>query len=374
MFPAGIRSSGKIFSGLGCGGEGRMKRFLVLVTLLPTMLEAQARTTASAFIAADEGIAGDPLLVGAAVAREAGIFGVRLGLGVDITAPPPQPEGDGVRGATSGLWSTDADGLLFFGNPRSGASIVPYALAGVGLRGLQSNGRLGVALNLSYGGGFRSPIGAGLGLEGELRYRDSFAELSGGAAPVVSNGLEVRFGMTMGWGGGSPLRSRPVSPPATRGIPPTIRASAPAGSADARARVAFATLSTAERYQGVPYRWGGNTPQEGFDCSGFIRYVYGQHGITVPRVSRDQARFGTPLPLDVRSLEPGDILAFASNGRDVDHTAIYAGNGRIIHSSSSGGGVRYDDLYTQRGDWYLRHMVAARRVIDDGSIFRGWSG
>jgi hypothetical protein len=349
-----------------------MKRFLALLLLVPSALSAQTRTTISAFVAADEGVPGDPLLVGGALARESGIFGLRLGLGVDVTAPAPL-DAD-ARGPTSGLWTTDADGLLFFGNPNRGATLVPYAVAGVGMRGLQSDGRLAAALNFSYGGGFRSPLGYGLGLEGEIRYRDSFVELPVRTAPVVRNGLEVRFGMTMGWGGAAPRPAPAVTPPPVPRVPASIPGSRPIGaSADARMRVASAALSTAERYQGVPYRWGGNTPQEGFDCSGFIRYVFAQHGVTVPRVSRDQARHGQALPLDVAALEPGDIIAFASDGRVVDHTAIYAGNGRIIHSSSSGGGVRYDDLYSQRGNWYLRHMVAARRVIDDGGAFRGWS-
>jgi hypothetical protein len=351
-----------------------MKRFLVLLLLTPATLGAQTRTTVTAFVAADEGVVGDPLLMGAMLARESGIFGVRLGLGVDITAPAPVEET--MRGPSSGLWTTDADALLFIGNPRSGAALTPYVVGGIGMRGLQSEGRLGAALNFSYGGGFRSPIGLGLGMEGEVRYRDSFVELPVRANPVVRNGLEVRFGLTAGWGGASRPSSAPaVTPPPVRGTPSSIPTSLPTAgaAADARLRIAYAALSTAERYQGVPYLWGGNTPQ-GFDCSGFIRYVYAQHGITVPRVSRDQARHGIGLPLDVRHFEPGDILAFASDGRVVDHTAIYAGNGRIIHSSSSGGGVRYDDLYSQRGDWYLRHMVAARRVIDGGAgLFSGWS-
>jgi hypothetical protein len=351
-----------------------MKRILALLLLAPATLSAQTRTTVTAFVAADDGVVGDPLLMGATVARESGIFGLRLGLGVDITAPAPVDET--MRGPSSGLWSTDADALLFIGNPRGGAALTPYAVGGIGMRGLQSEGRLGAALNFSYGAGFRSPIGMGLGMEGEIRYRDSFVELPARSSPVVRNGLEVRFGLTAGWGGGPrrPVSAPAVAPPPVRGIPRSIPTSLPTASAeaDARLRIAYAALSTAERYQGVPYLWGGNTPQ-GFDCSGFIRYVYAQHGVTVPRVSRDQARHGIALPLDVRYFEPGDILAFASDGRVVDHTAIYAGNGRILHSSSSGGGVRYDDLFSQRGDWYLRHMVAARRVIDGGAGFRGWS-
>jgi hypothetical protein len=65
-------------------------------------------------------------------------------------------------------------------------------------------------------------------------------------------------------------------------------------------------------------------------------------------------------------VSPGDLVMFEEGGR-IGHVAIYAGKNRIIHSTSSGGGVRYDDLTTQRGQWFVDHMVAARRVTPDAS-------
>jgi cell wall-associated NlpC family hydrolase len=125
-------------------------------------------------------------------------------------------------------------------------------------------------------------------------------------------------------------------------------------------------IRTGERYIGVPYRWGGNTPREGMDCSGFTRYVFAKHGIQIPRTSRQQATVGYRLPRSWRSVRPGDLVMFANSGGRINHVAIYAGNNRILHSTSSGGGVRYDDLRTQRGRWFADHMVAARRVVSNG--------
>jgi peptidoglycan DL-endopeptidase CwlO len=143
------------------------------------------------------------------------------------------------------------------------------------------------------------------------------------------------------------------------------------GSAPSRARIpaspaasaaAEHVLRIADSYIGVKYVWGGNTPSEGFDCSGFTKYVFAKYGITLPRTSREQVHAGTAVAPDFRALRPGDIMLFAEPGQAISHVAIYAGNGRIIHSSSSVGGVGYTDLNTG-GEWFVEYFVAARRIL-----------
>jgi cell wall-associated NlpC family hydrolase len=121
-------------------------------------------------------------------------------------------------------------------------------------------------------------------------------------------------------------------------------------------------IPTAERYIGVKYKWGGTSPTGGFDCSGYVQYVFAKHGVKLPRTSRAQASAGDRVALDFAALRTGDLLMFASKGQPISHVAIYAGNKRIIHSSKSGSGVRYDNLTTARGAWYRENAVVARRV------------
>lgn len=125
-------------------------------------------------------------------------------------------------------------------------------------------------------------------------------------------------------------------------------------------------IESGDEFVGVPYVWGGTSPA-GFDCSGFVQYVFREHDVALPRTSRQMAHAGRPVAPHIADLVQGDLMLFY--GRDhavIDHVAIYAGNNRILHSSSSGHGVRYDDLSTKRGHYFVTHLVAARRVTEDG--------
>jgi cell wall-associated NlpC family hydrolase len=113
---------------------------------------------------------------------------------------------------------------------------------------------------------------------------------------------------------------------------------------------------------GTPYQWGGSD-DNGFDCSGLIKYAYEQHGIILPRVSRDQARAGRPVEPRVAALMPGDILGFSIEGDRVTHVGLYVGNGQFIHSAT--GGVQLSNLVGSDGEstWWTSRWIASRRII-----------
>jgi cell wall-associated NlpC family hydrolase len=120
----------------------------------------------------------------------------------------------------------------------------------------------------------------------------------------------------------------------------------------------LAVVETAYHAIGTPYLWGGSGAN-GFDCSGLIRYAYGEFGIQLPRISGDQVIEGDPVELEVESLHPGDILGFSTVvGGEVTHVGLYVGDGEFIHSSTSG--VRVSDLRTP---YWQRHFIAARRIL-----------
>lgn len=101
-------------------------------------------------------------------------------------------------------------------------------------------------------------------------------------------------------------------------------------------------LDIAASLKGIPYKWGGNTPASGMDCSGYVKYVYGKLGVNLPRTSATQA---AALPrVDPKSAVPGDLVFFATNGR-VHHVGIYAGNGMMWNSPKTGSHVRLQKVW-----------------------------
>ena len=117
---------------------------------------------------------------------------------------------------------------------------------------------------------------------------------------------------------------------------------------------------------GTPYRYGGNTPESGFDCSGLIGYVYRDAvGIKLPRSTREL--ISMPVP-NVRrdALQTGDLVFFATaGGGQVSHAGIYVGEGRFVHAPSSGGTVRLESLSTA---YWQRSYLNAKRVIPGGQL------
>lgn len=113
---------------------------------------------------------------------------------------------------------------------------------------------------------------------------------------------------------------------------------------------------------GTPYRWGGTTPDNGFDCSGLVSYVFRTAlGVELPRVSREMAREASAeLINDRASLAAGDLVFFGRKGR-VDHVGIYVGEGRFLHAPSTGKDVRTDTLLS--GYWGDKFMQARRMAL-----------
>jgi cell wall-associated NlpC family hydrolase len=109
--------------------------------------------------------------------------------------------------------------------------------------------------------------------------------------------------------------------------------------------------------QGVPYRYGKDSPEEGFDCSGFVRHVYQQQGIKLPRTVEDMAMSLPQIPKnDVHS---GDLVFFNTNGNTFSHVGIYVKNDRFVHAPSRRTGkVLVSSLKNQ---YWHKHYIGARR-------------
>ena len=145
--------------------------------------------------------------------------------------------------------------------------------------------------------------------------------------------------------------SRPVSSHFPSSSAPPVRTTPPLTDEQAH-DIAIHALGLV----GTPYRYGGNTPESGFDCSGLIGYVYrNQVGTPPPRTVAQLDTWG--YPIDGSQLRAGDLVVFGTGARP-NHAGIYVGEGRFVHAPSTGGTVRLD--YLQSRHW-ARQNAAFRR-------------
>lgn len=116
----------------------------------------------------------------------------------------------------------------------------------------------------------------------------------------------------------------------------------------------------AMNFIGVRYRRGGNSAEQGFDCSGFTRYVF-EHsiGLVLPRRADEQAHKAGLAAVQREELRPGDLVFFNTMRRAFSHVGIYVGDGKFIHSPRSGGEVRIEDM---RGGYWSKRFNGARRA------------
>jgi len=133
----------------------------------------------------------------------------------------------------------------------------------------------------------------------------------------------------------------PVSAPSAPSAPPSTAPPARYGG----------VVGIAMRYLGTPYVWGGASPS-GFDCSGFVMYVFSQIGVSLPHSSYAQYGYGSPVSLG--SLQPGDLVFFDGLG----HVGIYIGGGSFIHAPHTGDVVKISSI----SGWYSSTFVGGRRL------------
>lgn len=156
---------------------------------------------------------------------------------------------------------------------------------------------------------------------------------------------------------GNPHRAQPTfrgSQSALANLPARAPSAASAGEAN---DILFRAIGLV----GTPYRWGGNTPAGGFDCSGLVDYIYRTAaGIQLPRTSRDMASVDGHKVKKMALLASGDLVFFDIGGA-ISHVGVYVGKGRFVHAPNSGGTVRLDDI---DGPYWGNHFAYGKRVLN----------
>lgn len=154
-----------------------------------------------------------------------------------------------------------------------------------------------------------------------------------------------------------------------KGLVPTAAAVESNAMVNRARDVASEMVMTAMNFLGVPYRRGGSSADEGFDCSGFTRHVF-EHslGLLLPRRADQQAQDSSLAKVQREELRPGDLVFFNTMRRAFSHVGIYVGDGKFIHSPRAGGEVRIEDM---RQAYWAKRFNGARRaeagVADPGA-------
>ena len=146
----------------------------------------------------------------------------------------------------------------------------------------------------------------------------------------------------------------PFPTPARRPAPPPP--AAPVATAGTLPSDGYSITGTALSLRGIPYRNGGSDPR-GFDCSGFVEYVFGRHGISVPRTVGELYRSGASVDRD--AVQAGDLLFFSTTGPGVSHVGMAIGGDEFVHAPSSAGVVRVERF---SGSYWFPRFVGARRL------------
>ena len=115
---------------------------------------------------------------------------------------------------------------------------------------------------------------------------------------------------------------------------------------------------TAERFVGIPYRWGGENVFDGMDCSGFVRAVYNLCGISIPRTSRDQFKAGAAVTKN--ALRDGDLVFFGAGEDKINHVGIYVGGGKFVHAPRQGEEIK---VSTVDESYFEKRFIGARRYF-----------
>ena len=179
-----------------------------------------------------------------------------------------------------------------------------------------------------------------------------------------------RYGLRLGEANGllghaadAPAAAPVAQAPAAAAVDAAAAAAPSGGGGGAGAR-ALAALAEAEKYKGKPYKWGGSTPQTGFDCSGLAQWAYAKAGIQIPRVTDAQFAASNGTTVDRGDLRPGDLIFFGKPG-NIYHVAISMGGDKFIHAPKTGDVIREASL---KESYFSSNYAGAKRFDNSAPV------